>query len=141
MEDGEDTTEYAKVRAKMCWHFRRHWNVLNTADQFFTDHEASAAQFHCIEFLKTYQYLAYWCSCEGWCLWKLRPKAHYIYHAALEYTIYFENPVHLDCLNWEDFVGKVKRIASKCHRSTLSREVCLRYNLFLIIRWRSRLIS
>ena len=63
--NGEDTSRYAQLRGAMMFHFREHWNIVQHADQFFTNAEALAARRHGELYLQYYQVLAAWSFDEG----------------------------------------------------------------------------
>jgi hypothetical protein len=65
VEDGLDTSEYARMRASMMWHYQQHWRILHDSDLFMTASAAASAQHHGFCLLKYYQELAYWSYCEG----------------------------------------------------------------------------
>ena len=82
-----------------------------------------------------YQSLAEQAEASGACLWKVRPKLHYFAHVVEDVWTSRENPGRLDTFDWESFVGKIKKIASKTHRATVSKRTLQRYLLFLACRW------
>ena len=70
----------------------------------------------------------------GLCRWQTRPKAHYLEHAVYE-TLPL-NPRFLRNYLNEDFIRRMKAIASKAHPAHLSRHVLFKYALQCTLRWR-----
>eukprot|EP00439_Symbiodinium_sp_Y106_P010817 s8538_g1.t1 len=70
----------------------------------------------------------------GLCRWQTRPKAHYLEHAVYE-TLPL-NPRFLHNYLNEDFIRRMKAIASKAHPAHLSRHVLFKYALQCTLRWR-----
>ena len=67
-------------------------------------------------------------------LWKVVPKLHMLTHIAYD-NAQEVNPRWVHCYGDEDMVGKVKRIANKCHGATAHNAVLLRYLIWVGIRW------
>lgn len=136
--DGTDVSWQARLRADMLRQFTLFVRTMDNAGQFLTEEEAATAQNAGRAHLVMYQALAE----DAWendvYLWKLRPKMHYVAHVIEELTETYENPACTDLFSWEDFVGKVKRVAAKTHRKTTSLRVVQRWMLVLMSRWTSR---
>ena len=134
----QDTSWQAHVRADML-HYLMVWiRTLDEADMFLTHEEAVRAQDAGRANLLCYQALAEDAAAANKSLWKLRPKMHYVAHTIEMLTETYENPATLDLFSWEDFVGKVKRVAAKTHRATASLRVVQRWMLLLTTRWHRR---
>ena len=112
--------------------------TLDEAGTFLTHEEAVRAHDAGRANLLRYQALAEDAFAANQSLWKLRPKTHYLSHAIEQLTESYENPVCLDLFSWEDFVGKIKRIASKTHRATAHLRVVQRWLLIMSSRWAQR---
>ena len=67
--------------------------------------------------------------------WHLRPKAHYFDESLMCMRSTRENPARQSNTLEECFMGKMKRIACKVHRSTQAVRTVMRYVLFLKFRW------
>jgi hypothetical protein len=87
-----------------------------------------------------------WFKFETWCvvgpdafdhelLNEVRPKLHYFAHLLLELVVTFENPRRQDLFSAEDYIGKIKRIGSMCHRSVVGLRVVQRLSNLLCLRW------
>ena len=75
----------------------------------------------------------------GMSRWQTRPKAHYLEHAVYE-TLPL-NPRFLRNYLNEDFIRRMKAIASKAHPADLSRHVLFKYALQCTLRWRDQKIG
>ncbi|CAE7029879.1 unnamed protein product [Symbiodinium sp. CCMP2592] len=70
----------------------------------------------------------------GVCRWPMRPKQHYIEHFILD-TLPL-NGRYLHNFLSEDFIRRIKLVASKSMPAFLSKHVCLKYSLQTCLRWR-----
>jgi hypothetical protein len=86
-------------------------------------------------FLKSYQALAVDAVRCGRVAYKLRPKLHYCWHLFSELRRTGENPRRQDLFDAEDYIGKIKRVAAKCHARTASLRTVQRIIAFLVHRW------
>ena len=141
-EVGQDGSAWSRHRALLCYYFRSYWHVLSLAsdsgDPHLSVEDAQKAQRYGRLYLIVYQHLSYWSHQENYLLYKMRPKMHYVAHVIEDLTLFYENPVLCDSFGWEDFVGKIKKIAIKTHKCTTNMEATLRYLLFLAGRWHRR---
>ena len=87
-------------------------------------------------FLSAYQALAVKAHSEDTPRWKLRPKFHYMAEQCISLTETFENPAKIDLKSFEDYLGKIKKIAKRCSSKTVSRTCLLRLRLAYACRWR-----
>lgn len=62
---------------------------------------------------------------------KMRPKHHYLWHIAMDVTATKLNPRLFHVWEDEKFLGRIKRIATKCHGGTVQRRALERYVLAL----------
>ena len=110
--------------------------VLSRADFWLLPWEADSAMFHGMKFLVIYRHLAQAAENARTSRWRTRPKTHY-YHHALKFMQHTKmNVLKSTCFLDEDFMGKVKRLASKTHRSLVSVRTLQRYVILLGCRWR-----
>ena len=141
-EVGQDGSAWSRHRALLCYYFRSYWHVLSLAsdsgDPHLSVEDAQKAQRYGRLYLIVYQHLSYWSHQENYLLYKMRPKMHYVAHVIEDLTLFYEIPVLCDSFGWEDFVGKIKKIAIKTHKCTTNMEATLRYLLFLAGRWHRR---
>ena len=70
--------------------------------------------------------------------WKLRPKFHYFAHVLLRLRKNLENPRRFDLCTAEDFMGRLRKVGSQCHRVTASKNILRRHCLVLARRWYNR---
>lgn len=68
-------------------------------------------------------------------IWPLRPKLHALCHVISGVQADCRNPKYFACFLDEDFLGKVVRVAAKCHRTTVCRAVLQRYLVRMARRW------
>jgi len=61
----------------------------------------------------------------------MRPKHHYLWHIAMEVRVSRVNPSTYHVWEEEKFLGKIKRIVTKCHSGTCQRRALERYILAL----------
>ena len=67
-------------------------------------------------------------------LYQLIPKIHMFAH--LGYDFCFQaNPRRVHAYSDEDLVGKIKRIAERCHAGTVAFRAVQRYAIMICIRW------
>lgn len=69
-------------------------------------------------------------------IWALRPKLHAMSHVILGVEADSRNPKYFSCFLDEDFLGKVVKVAAKCHRVTVCGAVLQRYLVRMLRRWR-----
>ena len=68
-------------------------------------------------------------------MWALRPKLHGLCHIILGAAADSRNPKYFSCFLDEDFLGKVIKVAEKCHRVTVCGAVLQRYLVRMLRRW------
>jgi hypothetical protein len=89
-------------------------------------------------FLDSLEALAQLASDSNECLWKLRPKGHYLCHHVDDAYTYRANPRFQALWMDEDFVGKLARLGRACHRKTVAARALQRYTIFIGHLWRER---
>lgn len=62
---------------------------------------------------------------------KMRPKHHYLWHVSRDIATTMVNPRIYHVWEKEKFLGKLKRIATRCHGATIQRRALERYLLVL----------
>ncbi|CAE7424472.1 nipblb, partial [Symbiodinium microadriaticum] len=85
--------------------------------------------------LRTWQRLALKFEALGIPLCNIRPKHHYLQHLALYVAATRVNVRIHQNFNSESYMGKVKRIAIKCHSVSMLLRVQQRYVLYLALLW------
>ena len=138
MCDGVDTRWQATTIANLLTKFMTFCQILDRADLFLTDDQALRARCAGRDTLLLYQRLAEDSYSRSERMWKLRPKMHYFMHIIESLPTTFENPARADAFAWEDFMGRIKRIAAKTHRRSASLRVVQRWLLLLSQRWHQR---
>ena len=116
VREGVDTTPYARKRAAMAWSLHEVIRLFDEQPRWMPRPFADRAYLVGFNFLRCYQQLAAEAVACNRCAYKLRPKFHGFAHLLMEVRETRENPKGRDAFDAEDYVGKVKRLASQCHR-------------------------
>lgn len=122
----------------MAWALSRCLTLFDKCGLLLTEAEAAEAQGYGFQFLRDYSRLASDALLSLRCAYKFRPKFHYFWHLLHELPVTLENPRRQDLFGAEDFVGRVKKVACKCHRGTAHLNVIRRVLLILSHRWDKR---
>lgn len=69
--------------------------------------------------------------------WKLRPKHHDLEHLAKSIALNQINPRRTSCWQDESYLGQVKKVAIRCHSSSVLLRVYQRLILNLSQRWKN----
>jgi hypothetical protein len=77
----------------------------------------------------------------GTLLYGLRPKHHYWEELIIQTKELKLNPKHLGCWGEESLLGRIKRVAQRCHGATMLATSMRRYMLVLSQRWEARRTS
>ena len=109
-------------------------HCLDHAGIILTDRQKSNCLHYGRVHLQMYKALALRAVETGAKRWKVRPKMHYLDHTMREVQSGL-NPRFFQCFLDEDYIGKIIRIASRCHRSKISINVLRRYMVLLEQRW------
>ena len=88
-----------------------------------------------MRFLVTYRSLALAASRSDTSRWRLRPTFHYLHHVIQTIRDDKVNVLFSTCFLDEDFMGKVKKLASRTHRARVGERTLQRYVLLLAVRW------
>ncbi len=129
--------DYELRTVSVCMYHGAHMiHTMQSASFVLKPWESDLLYQHGTKFLITYRYLARLTLCVGKRRYRLRPKLHYIHHTLLDALTWPVNPGFLTCFLDEDFMGKVKSIASKCHKRQVSARTLQRYKIILTRRWR-----
>lgn len=123
---GLDTSYHAELRSQMLWHLHKFVYTLDGEGDVLSQQTADDVCRDGEDFLRIYTHLASVAQASQMTSYKLRPKLHYFWHL-LQYTrISRENPRRRDLFSAEDFIGRVKKIGQKCHRSSASLRIVQR---------------
>ena len=131
-------SEHSQLRATCAWGFSEYLAVLQTAPLVMSELETARLLHGGRTYIDCYSALAASCAESGVFLFKCRPKFHYYDH-----TLDFArdsrlNPQKLGCWHEESYLGKLKRIAQKCHGATVLTTSFQRYFIYLSLRWQRR---
>ena len=85
--------------------------------------------------LRTWQRVALKFEALGIALCKIRPKHHYLQHIGLYVAATRVNVRIHQNFNSESYMGKMKKIAVKCHSASMMLRVQQRYVLYLALSW------
>jgi len=99
------------------------------------DDVIQAAQEYGHLFLLSYQKLAELAHASGRKSYHMRPKVHELDHIVDDLSIMKLNPVWLDCMDDEDFMGKLKKMGQHIHGKSFMMRLQQRYAMYLKIRW------
>ena len=90
-----------------------------------------------LRFLRQYSVLARRSVDRKECMWKVRPKFHYYHHMLFEIRGRRFNVCRTQTFAGEDFMGKMKSLGRKCHRSSITKRALQRYIQLVGYRWKS----
>jgi len=123
-----------QVMATMMWSLCKMIRTWDTSGDFLTDCEAETSTRFGRLFLSCYTRLSDMNYRRNEACFKLRPKLHYCTHIIDFISITFENPNRAMCFHDEDFLGKIKRVASKTHKRAILKRTLQRYVLKIGVR-------
>ena len=66
-------------------------------------------------------------------MFRMTPKAHYIWHQAVQTRQWRINPFLFHCFGEESWLGKIKCIAKQCHGRTMTSRIIARYLICLAL--------
>ena len=100
----------------------------------FPAHMVQALDLHITQHLQCWQHLANESLRDGMMLFRLRPKAHYFHHIGRDAARNRLNPrLVANCIHDESFLGYIKKIAVRCHSSTMVERKVLAAILFVVV--------
>ena len=109
--------------------------LLDNSDLLMTESDSrrfcDMVQLH----LQMWQRLALKFEALGIAMCKIRPKHHYLQHIALYVVATRVNVRIHQNFNSESYMGKMKKIALKCHSASMMLRVQQRYVLYLALSW------
>lgn len=94
--------EEPQLRATLLWSLVRMLAVLDRAGTYLTFAEAVDAHKAGSDFLQIYSMLASMALERRVCLWRFRPKVHYVAHQVADLLTTRRNPVRFQCFTDED---------------------------------------
>jgi hypothetical protein len=121
--------------AALAWALAEFYQVMEAEGRFMSA-EGSARFVRAGEaMLQLYHGLAKDASAKGQLMYGLRPKMHLLSHLCIQVAHDKLNPRFFHCFKDEDMIGRTVKVASKCHRVTISQRMLQRYMLRLLLRW------
>ena len=109
-------------------------SVCRTASRFFTDEQKEKVAASVEMALLCANFLAIQAHAAGKRLWKIVPKFHQLTHIAYDQAPQ-ANPRRTHCYADEDLVGRIKRIAQRCHGGSVGVRAMQRYVILVGLRW------
>ena len=128
----DTATWLEKTLATCLWTYARMVEIMDSANNIFTEAEANEFQYHCLLHLQTYGNLHVQGQVAkgkepGRNCFALLPKHHFLYHAGIDAGETRLNPRHYMLLKAESFVGYIGRIGRRTHRSSLTLRTLQKY--------------
>ena len=138
------TCERSKCMASLFWVLSQFVQTTDSAGRFLTPLEHSDVLRAGGMFTSGFARMAKYAFDSSECLWKVRPKLHYLEHHFLDSANI--NPRFVHAFGEEDFVGKMAHIGRGCSRMTMPRRVFHIYIYIYILllpalRWYDRLMQ
>jgi hypothetical protein len=128
-------TPRCKLIAVMFWGLAEFLHTLDRAGRWMLDSEVARATRGGYAFLDTYLWLSTLSLSRA--LYKVTPKFHYLTHH-IDDLRSGANPRFQHVFLDEDFMGKLRRLGSKCHRRLAPLRMLQRWSLFMANRWQIR---
>ncbi len=125
----------ARKRAELCWGLADICHCMDCAATFLTEEETRKFQRGGRVALASYSWLARDALDREVCNYALKPKMHQFDHLLSEVGTDRLNPAVFWNFADESLLGDLKRIVSRCHRSTLVQRTLQRYSLRLQLLW------
>ena len=126
----------ANVLATSVYGLQRVIEIMDGSGLVLTDEEAAEASNSLELHLKSYMWLAVFFYERRVMYFKVRCKTHYLFHVAVEIRLWKLNPTIWENFEEEAFLGKLKRIAIRCHGGTCTQRMFFRYLLCLAMALR-----
>ena len=126
----------ARLRASMLWTLDAALSIWGSGSRPFLDErEVAQSCRYLAAHLSCYQSLAHAFLMAGQCLYKLRPKHHYLCHLHAATLSTWLNPMHMGCFMDEDMMKQMRSCAHACHADTMLRAWARRYILKRTLLW------
>ena len=124
------------IVATALWALNQAIHTMDNASYLLREEEAVSMHDNIMLHLRCVQELALIAFCSNQPYWTIRPKAHYIWHQAIDLKRTKLNPRFFTAC-WEDesFLGKLKHIGKSCHGMTTGLRMLQRHFLSMAIRW------
>ncbi|CAE7761614.1 unnamed protein product, partial [Symbiodinium necroappetens] len=107
---------------------------LDHAGLLMDEDTSKVAYRHIRRHLTCWQWLASFSQSQGWHLWRLKPKHHYFDHISDFILRTRINPSIGAVWEEESFLGRLKKIAIRCHSATTMKRLMQRYLLMMGLR-------
>jgi hypothetical protein len=131
-----DRTDHNKVLAVLFDNMARMFSIMEQSKSlFFTQSEATSFITSGNIVLGSYSWLACDALEQRQLRFPLRPKHHALKHLILGVGRDRRNPKRFGCIMDEDHLGRLIKVAAKCHRRTVAEGVLLRYAIKITRHW------
>jgi hypothetical protein len=125
----DDGTLHARHRIACCWGLMQYYAIIMKAGRWMSDLEiqqCEEAVYTCL--VNYYALRSIMIGLGHLAMYRPKPKAHMWLHLIDDFIKPTRlNPRNFWCYGGEDFVGRVKRIAAACHRTSVVVSVLKRY--------------
>jgi len=124
-----DGTMHSRHRVAVAWGLMQYYAVIMRAGRWMTDEEIADVEYAVYCCLSNFYALRSISVAAGHlAMYRPKPKSHMWLHLIDDFIKPTRlNPRNFWCYGGEDMVGRVKKIAAACHRSTLTVSVLKRY--------------
>ena len=110
---------------------------LDRAPDWLSLEQAEEISDHGLSFLRQYSYLVQRSLRKREMMYKVRPKLHFFHHLMFEIRARRYNVCKTQTFAGEDFMGKMKSLGRKCHRTSISKRALQRYVQLVGCRWKN----
>lgn len=119
------------ILATSVYSLQRLIELMGECGLVFSHEEAAEASESLRAHLVSFMWLAAYHFQKREMYFKLRCKTHYLFHVSRDIQLTHVNPMMFENWHEESFLGKLKRVAIRCHGGTSTQRVFLRYLLCL----------
>jgi hypothetical protein len=127
----DDGSVHSRWLIAVTWGLLTYYEVIMRAGKWLTDDDCNRIRMAIYTVLLNFLALRAEAVQQGHtAMWKPKPKLHMIVHLVDDFIIPTKlNPRSVWCYGGEDFVGKMKKVAKSCHRSSVVLGLIQRYLL------------
>ena len=129
-----DGTEHASLVAAIGWAVMEYYDVIDNGPRYLPPDLLERLQRSVAIFLQCYLALACEATTARIPAWHWVPKHHMFEHMADTIAPQI-NPKYVTTYGGEDLVGKIGKLASKCHKRATCKSVLVRYMVMFAYEW------
>ena len=115
------------------WNLNRAMEIFDAGGIILSARDAIEASQSLLDHLRSYQFLNGHHGIPNAMLFRMRPKAHYLWHTAKQTRVWMINRCVFHCFQEESWLGHCKRIALQCHGKTMTYRIYERYLICLAL--------